>query len=191
MWSPISSTLIYGKRDAVLVDTFITVEQAYVLVEWVKASGKNLTAIYITHGKLRRPLIQPARRTPILICWLTLTGNLRPDLIFVFEQRPELFSLAPWVEAFLPGLGWVAVDPTNNLVGGERHIRVAIGRDYADLPRTRGVYKGEAESGLSVSVTVSSADAPRPEELPPLTVVRSRPARLKDLQELQHEQQQQ
>jgi transglutaminase-like putative cysteine protease len=96
-----------------------------------------------------------------------------------------------WVEAFLPGLAWVAFDPTNNLVGGERHIRVAIGRDYADVPPTRGVYMGEAESRLSVSVTVSSANAPRPEELPPLTVVRSRPARLKDLQEHQHEQQQQ
>jgi hypothetical protein len=48
MWSPISSTLIYGKRDAVLVDTFITVEQADILVDWVAASGKNLTTIYAT-----------------------------------------------------------------------------------------------------------------------------------------------
>ncbi len=49
-FSPISSTLIYGKRDAVLVDTFMTVDQNDVLVDWVKGSGKNLTAIYITHG---------------------------------------------------------------------------------------------------------------------------------------------
>ncbi len=50
MWSPTSSTLIYGKRDAVLVDAFITVEQADALVDWVAASGKNLTTIYATHG---------------------------------------------------------------------------------------------------------------------------------------------
>ena len=50
MWSPIASTLIYGKRDAVLVDAFITVEQADALVDWVAASGKNLTTIYVTHG---------------------------------------------------------------------------------------------------------------------------------------------
>lgn len=50
MWSPISSTLIYGKRDAVLVDAPITVEQADALVDWVAASGKNLTTIYVTHG---------------------------------------------------------------------------------------------------------------------------------------------
>jgi glyoxylase-like metal-dependent hydrolase (beta-lactamase superfamily II) len=50
LWSPISSTLIYGKRDAVLVDAFITVEQADALADWVEASGKNLTTIYATHG---------------------------------------------------------------------------------------------------------------------------------------------
>src|SRR6201984_2051708 len=49
-WSPISSTLISGERDAVLVDTFITMEQNRALAEWVAASGKNLTAIYATHG---------------------------------------------------------------------------------------------------------------------------------------------
>jgi glyoxylase-like metal-dependent hydrolase (beta-lactamase superfamily II) len=49
-WSPISSTLISGKRDAVLVDTFITVEQNRRLLEWIAKSGKNLTTIYATHG---------------------------------------------------------------------------------------------------------------------------------------------
>ena len=49
-WSPISSTLISGERDAVLVDTFITVEQNRKLVEWIARSGKNLTTIYATHG---------------------------------------------------------------------------------------------------------------------------------------------
>src|SRR6202044_519016 len=49
-WSPISSTLISGKRDAVLVDTAITVDQNKTLVDWIAYSGKNLTAIYATHG---------------------------------------------------------------------------------------------------------------------------------------------
>jgi glyoxylase-like metal-dependent hydrolase (beta-lactamase superfamily II) len=46
----IASTLIYGKQDAVLVDAYMTVKQADALVDWVLASGKNLTTIYITHG---------------------------------------------------------------------------------------------------------------------------------------------
>ncbi|MBS1877108.1 MAG: transglutaminase family protein [Acidobacteria bacterium] len=69
-----------------------------------------------------------------------------------------------WVEAWLPDLGWVGFDPTNALVAGRRHIRVAVGRDYADVPPTRGVYKGGATSELKVAVTV----APMHEAAPPL-----------------------
>jgi len=50
MWVANSSTLIYGGRDAILVDTLLTTEQSQTLLDWVVASGKNLTAIYITHG---------------------------------------------------------------------------------------------------------------------------------------------
>jgi glyoxylase-like metal-dependent hydrolase (beta-lactamase superfamily II) len=50
MWVANSSTLIHGERDAVLVDTFLTTEQSQTLLDWVVASGKNLTAIYVTHG---------------------------------------------------------------------------------------------------------------------------------------------
>ena len=98
-----------------------------------------------------------------------------------------------WVEALVPRLGWVAFDPTNNLVGGDRHIRVAIGRDYADVPPTRGVYKGEAQSELSVAVTVSPADAVAPEPVMPPFVVRSRPtmARRPSVRSEQEQQQQQ
>src|SRR5260370_11912728 len=49
-WSPISSTLISGKRDAVLVDTAMTIDQNRRLVDWMAASGKILTTIYATHG---------------------------------------------------------------------------------------------------------------------------------------------
>jgi glyoxylase-like metal-dependent hydrolase (beta-lactamase superfamily II) len=50
MWVANSSTLIYGERDAILVDTFLTTEQSKTLLDWVVARGKNLTTIYITHG---------------------------------------------------------------------------------------------------------------------------------------------
>jgi len=98
-----------------------------------------------------------------------------------------------WVEALVPRLGWVAFDPTNNLVGGDRHIRVAIGRDYADVPPTRGVYKGEAQSELSVAVTVSPADSAAPEPITPSFVARSRPtlARTPAMRMDQEQQQQQ
>jgi transglutaminase-like putative cysteine protease len=65
-----------------------------------------------------------------------------------------------WVETLLPGLGWVGLDPTNNMLAGERHVRTSVGRDYADVPPTKGVFKGSAESQLLVSVHVAPSDAP-------------------------------
>jgi transglutaminase-like putative cysteine protease len=97
-----------------------------------------------------------------------------------------------WVEALVPGLGWVAFDPTNNLVGADRHIRVAVGRDYADVPPTRGVYKGEAQSELSVTVRVSPADRGPIEPTKPSFVVRSRPVLVRNAEKrVEQEQQQQ
>jgi transglutaminase-like putative cysteine protease len=96
-----------------------------------------------------------------------------------------------WVEALVPKVGWLALDPTNNLIGGDRHIRVAIGRDYSDVPPTRGVYKGEAQSELSVSVTVSPSDRPLPEELMPNVVVQPRPILARSIARMDQEQQQQ
>lgn len=50
MWSPITSTLIKGERDAVLVDALMTTAQAARLGDWVAASGANLTTVFVTHG---------------------------------------------------------------------------------------------------------------------------------------------
>jgi len=63
-----------------------------------------------------------------------------------------------WVEAFLPQLGWVGFDPTNHLMAGDRHLRTAIGRDYADVPPTKGVFRGETASQLSVAVRVTASE---------------------------------
>jgi transglutaminase-like putative cysteine protease len=62
-----------------------------------------------------------------------------------------------WLEVFLPSTRWIGFDPTNNTLAGERHVSAAIGRDYADVPPSRGVYKGEAESQLAVGVNVRRA----------------------------------
>jgi len=63
-----------------------------------------------------------------------------------------------WVEAWLRDLGWVGFDPTHNSLTGEHHIRVAVGRDYADVPPTRGVFKGlsSVRSELAVAVSVGA-----------------------------------
>ena len=83
-----------------------------------------------------------------------------------------------WAESLVPGAGWIGFDPTNDAVAGERHIRAAIGRDYADVPPTRGVYKGAShvKSDLAVSVRVGTAPSSGPGEVVPFTPWMSRDA---------------
>ena len=59
-----------------------------------------------------------------------------------------------WVEGWFPEVGWVGFDPTNDTEGDERHIRVAVGRDYADVPPSRGVFHGTARSRLEAEVVI-------------------------------------
>ena len=73
---------------------------------------------------------------------------------------PDAAGAAPagshaWVECWFPDLGWTGLDPTNGGDDDERHIRVAVGRDYADVPPTRGIFKGSAEEVLTPEVTVA------------------------------------
>jgi transglutaminase-like putative cysteine protease len=65
-----------------------------------------------------------------------------------------------WVEALLPHLGWVGFDPTNRILAGQRHIRIAIGRDYADVPPTKGIFRGQTASELTVAVRVNFSVEP-------------------------------
>ena len=106
-----------------------------------------------------------------------------------------------WVEALLPHLGWVGFDPTNALVAGNRHIRTALGRDYADVPPTKGIYLGRAESELYVAVQVTASeklpaldqDLPIPEDWSMLVEKAQAPPPppAEPLQQLQQAQQQQ
>lgn len=65
-----------------------------------------------------------------------------------------------WVDVLLPHLGWVGFDPTNNLIAHHRHIRTAVGRDYADVPPTHGIFRGSTESELYVAVHVEASELP-------------------------------
>lgn len=82
------------------------------------------------------------------------------------KERATTGATHAWVEAYLPELGWVGFDPTNDTLADERHIRVAIGRDYTDVPPTRGVFRGKAESELAVTVRIAPSQVTLAEELP-------------------------
>jgi len=57
-----------------------------------------------------------------------------------------------WFEAAIPGVGWLALDPTNRQAVGLRHVKIAHGRDYDDVSPLRGTYSGPKNATLEVSV---------------------------------------
>ena len=114
------------------------------------------------------------------------------------RDRSAANATHAWVEAYLPSLGWVGLDPTNNIIAGERHVRAAVGRDYADVPPTRGTYKGGADSELSIAVSLEPTAAPvrhedflkvaRPMTNQAATPTHSMPERLYQQQQQQQQQ---
>jgi transglutaminase-like putative cysteine protease len=75
------------------------------------------------------------------------------------HDRSTEHATHAWVEALLPEVGWLGFDPTNDTLALERHIAVALGRDYGDVPPTKGVFKGESGSELGVAVSVTRAES--------------------------------
>src|SRR5712664_4004304 len=99
MWVPTSATLIYGKRDAVLVDALLTVEQSQALADWVTASGKNLTTIYVTHGHGDHffGIAALQKRFPNARALAT------PGVVKVMQKQASPESLADFWKARYPG----------------------------------------------------------------------------------------
>jgi transglutaminase-like putative cysteine protease len=60
-----------------------------------------------------------------------------------------------WVEVYVLGHGWCGLDPTNNCVVQGHHVKVATGRDFADVSPVKGTYRGTAKRELTVNVLVS------------------------------------
>lgn len=63
-----------------------------------------------------------------------------------------------WAEAYIPDYGWMGIDPTNNCIANELHVRLAVGRNFSDCSPVKGVYKGTSDHRLDVSVMVGYED---------------------------------
>ena len=63
-----------------------------------------------------------------------------------------------WVEVYIPQTGWLGIDPTNNCIVSDRHVRLAIGRNFSDCTPVKGTYKGSSEHMLEVSVQITNGE---------------------------------
>ena len=136
MWVPTSATLIYGQRDAVLVDAFLTIEQAHALVDWVAASGKNLTTIYVTHGHGDHFF----GIGTLLDRFPNARAVATPGVVKVMRQQasPE-FVESFWNVRFpaqIPGRLVIAEELERNVIDLEGHDLVAIEVGHTDTDAT-------------------------------------------------------
>ena len=133
-WSPISSTLISGERDAVLVDTAITIDQNQRLAEWIAATGKNLTTIYATHGHgdhfFGASTIQKRFPKARLVA--------RREVIAVMEKQASASLMNAYWNKRFPGQIDSALRVADELEGGaielegERLVSVPLGHTDTD-----------------------------------------------------------
>jgi glyoxylase-like metal-dependent hydrolase (beta-lactamase superfamily II) len=136
MFQAISSTLVYGKRDAVLVDAYMTVKQTDALVDWVAASGKNLTTIYITHGHGDHWFGIGA----LLERFPNARAVATPDVVKVMHQHasPEILEKV-WKASFpgqIPDRLVIAEELKGNVIDLEGHDLVAVELGHTDTDYT-------------------------------------------------------
>jgi glyoxylase-like metal-dependent hydrolase (beta-lactamase superfamily II) len=131
-----ASTLIHGVRDAVLVDAFMTVKQANDLADWVAASGKNLTTIYITHGHGDHwfGIGTLLERFP------NARAVATPDVVKVMRQHasPEVLEKV-WKAAFpgqIPNRLMIAEELKENVINLEGHELDAVELGHTDTDYT-------------------------------------------------------
>jgi glyoxylase-like metal-dependent hydrolase (beta-lactamase superfamily II) len=136
MFQAIASTLIYGKRDAVLVDAFMTDKQANELADWVAANGKNLTTIYVTHGHGDHwfGIATLLERFP------NARAVATPDVVKVMRQHasPEILEKV-WKVSFpgqIPERLLIAEELKGNVIDLEGDELVAVELGHTDTDHT-------------------------------------------------------
>jgi len=131
-----ASTLIYGKSDALLVDTFMTIEQASALADWVASKNKNLTTIYITHGHGDHwfgvgTLLERFPNASVVAT---------PNTVKVMRQNasPEALRTA-WEPAFprqIPDHLVIAKELEGNVINLEGHELIVVELGHTDTDHT-------------------------------------------------------
>jgi transglutaminase-like putative cysteine protease len=77
-----------------------------------------------------------------------VSGLVHPDK----ERFRGYTQTHAWAEMLFPSFGWIGFDPTNKCIVGSNFVKVAVGRDYRDVPPNKGVYRGKASDSIDVQV---------------------------------------
>jgi len=138
-FQPMASTLIYGMRDAILVDAFLTAKQANALADRVAALGRNLTNIYITHGHGDHWFGVGT----LLERFPNARAVATPNVVKVMRQQASPDGLAFWKAGFpnqIPLRLQVADELEGNVIGLEGHELIVVELGHTDTDSTTCLY---------------------------------------------------
>jgi transglutaminase-like putative cysteine protease len=139
------------------VDVTDTWQAALAIMRYVHGELKyesNSTTVH-THArdalKDRRGVCQDFAHVMIALC-----RSLKIPALYVsgYLATETASATHAWTEVLIPGIGWRALDPTHNRQTDETYVKIAVGRDYADVPPMTGNYKGTTERKMEVSVNI-------------------------------------
>ena len=81
---------------------------------------------------------------------------------YLYREAASELETHAWLEAFVPTLGWIGIDPTHGDLAGEGHVAVGVGRSFADVPPNRGIFRGDASESIKARVEMKAvAQVPR------------------------------
>jgi transglutaminase-like putative cysteine protease len=133
-------------------------QTAQALSRWVHANFTYAPRATTAYTRMREAL---ERRTGVCQDFahvlLGLCRSLQIPALYVsgYLHTPNADATHAWVEVFLPEIGWRALDPTHNCQPDDQYVKIAVGRDYADVPPVRGHYKNTQQRTLEVQVRLT------------------------------------
>lgn len=142
-------------------------EQVLAIMHWVHAefryeAGSTSVNTHIEEAfRLRRGVCQDFTHVVLGLCRAVgIPARYASGYLYNGPRDSLVGAQAShaWPEVFLPGVGWIGFDPTNDTLADERYIKVAVGRDYDDVAPVRGSYHGSGHCKMTVTVEVEKLD---------------------------------
>ena len=158
VWREAIDALPHGVKDLWL-DSLTIASHIYKLCEYVPRST-NANTRMIDALRAKRGVCQDFAHIMLAMCRSQGIPARYVSGYFYNENRAldENEASHAWVEIFLPGYGWKGIDPTHDRLADERYLKLAVGRDYADIRPVSGSFRGKGTKLLQVDVKITLAE---------------------------------
>jgi transglutaminase-like putative cysteine protease len=159
VWKEAQDALIAGRTD-VWSDVRTICRHVFTNFKY-KPRSTGVATLATDALKLRTGVCQDFAHVALGMCRTSGIAARYVSGYFIKSQRQpdEEEASHAWIEAFVPGFGWAAYDPTHDRTADERYIKAASGRDYGDIRPVSGTYRGGKTRSLRVDVRVRQPEA--------------------------------